>query len=183
MIRLFIALKIPGEIKEQIISLRKAAYDGPVKFRWEAPDKLHLTLKFIGDVRDEILDEVISSINFIEDYSKFNCSFTGFGFFFNRGLPKILWAGLKTDEKPAELAEKLNNIFSVHFSVPAEHRKFKPHLTLLRLKDKVDSKFIDSFTNFRTEAIPFVANEIALIKSELLPSGSVYTELKNFKLK
>jgi 2'-5' RNA ligase len=183
MIRLFIALKIPGEIKEQIISLRKSAYNGPEKFRWENPDKLHLTLKFIGDVQEQITGDIVNSISFIENYNRFNCAFTGFGFFFNNGLPKILWAGLKTDQKPAELAEKLNNIFSVHFSVPAEHRKFKPHLTLLRIKDKVDSKFIDSFTNFRTEAIPFIAHEIALIKSELSPSGSVYTELKNFNLK
>jgi 2'-5' RNA ligase len=182
MIRLFIALKIPDEIKEQIITLRKSVYDSPGKLRWEPVEKMHLTLKFIGDVPGGILDDITDSLSFINGHNKFSCSFTGFGFFSNHGRPGILWAGFNTSKSLAELAGRLNKHF-VRFSVPPEDRKFKAHLTLLRIKDKVDRDFIESFNNFRAKEIPFIAGEVALIKSELLPSGSVYTELKNFKLK
>jgi RNA 2',3'-cyclic 3'-phosphodiesterase len=182
MIRLFIALKIPVEIKEQIITLRKTVYDTPGKMRWETIDKMHLTLKFIGDVPEDKVEDIKESLGFIEDYEKFKCIFTGFGVFSSHGRPKILWADFKSDNNLIELASRLNEHFK-NFSIPAEERRYKAHLTLLRIKDKVDKKFVERFNNYRVNEIPFVVDEAALIKSELLPSGSVYTELKNFKLK
>ncbi|MFO7448396.1 MAG: RNA 2',3'-cyclic phosphodiesterase [Ignavibacteriaceae bacterium] len=184
MIRLFIALKIPDDIKKQIITFRNEIHTSSIKLKWEPEEKLHLTLKFIGEVPGNILDEIISSVSFINEYRKFLCSFTGFGFFYKKRDPKILWAGFRVEDSLIELAARLNMHFT-SFSIPAEDRKFKAHLTLLRIRDRgnVDGNFIDGFEKFTVNEIPFFADEIVLIKSDLLPSGSKYTEIKNFKLK
>ena len=199
MIRLFVALKIPAEIRKQIITLRngilgfapenlsKENSDKTLPIitqpmlMWEPEEKLHLTLKFIGEVKADLLDDIINSISFITDYKKFNCSFTGFGFFFKRNEPKILWAGFEIERDLFELADRLNKNF-IKFSIPAEERRFKAHITLLRIKKNIDKELVYKFEKYRMNEIPFQADEVALFKSELLPTGSKYTELKNFKL-
>lgn len=69
------------------------------------------------------------------------------------------------------------------FNIEVEKRKFKGHLTLLRIKNKVDEKFISGFNQFTFDPIQFRANEIALIQSYLKPGGSEYKVLKIYELK
>ncbi|MDR3626235.1 MAG: RNA 2',3'-cyclic phosphodiesterase [Ignavibacteriaceae bacterium] len=187
--RLFIALKIPEEIREKIISLRDAAIDNSNKYRWEAEDKIHLTLKFIGNVNEEFIEPLGDSLNFISDYNSFNCRLIRFGFFYQNNqatLPgreaKILWMGLSVDEKINQLVERINKELEA-FSIAPEKRKFQPHLTLKRLKGDEESGFVKSFENYKVPDIQFKAGEVALMKSDLLPHGSKYTEIKKYKLK
>ncbi len=180
--RLFIALKIPDEIREKIINLRNEAFPNFRKFKWESEDKIHLTLKFIGEVSEEITDQIASKIRFIEEYKKFDCSLTKFGFFFKQNTAKILWLGLSIDNQIFELVEKLN-IELEKFSIPSEKRKFQPHLTLKRMKGDEGKNFIESFEEFKIPKIEFEAGKVALMKSELFPTGSRYSEIKLYLLK
>lgn len=180
--RLFIALKIPKEIREKIISFRDEAIINPAAFRWEPEEKIHLTLKFIGDVKDELTEPIIESLNFIPGYNSFDCALTRFGFFYNLGQPKILWMGLSLNESIYQLVDKINKELEV-FSIHTERKKFQPHLTVKRLKGDEGDTFIKSFESFKIPGIKFKAGEIALMKSDLLPKGSRYTEIKNYNLK
>ncbi len=69
MIRLFIALKIPEEIKDKLFSYCFDASENPSRFKWEAKEKIHLTLKFMGDVKEELLPGIIDEIEFVKSYS------------------------------------------------------------------------------------------------------------------
>jgi 2'-5' RNA ligase len=69
------------------------------------------------------------------------------------------------------------------YDIEVEKRKFKGHLTLLRIKDRVSEKFIKRFKEYLFNPINFNANEIALIQSVLKPSGSEYKVLKIYELK
>jgi 2'-5' RNA ligase len=80
------------------------------------------------------------------------------------------------------LVDDINNNLE-KFSIQKDERKFKSHLTLLRLKNKESKNFIKSFENFVIPEINFIIDEAALIKSELLPDSSKYTEIKKYKLK
>jgi RNA 2',3'-cyclic 3'-phosphodiesterase len=80
MIRLFIALEIPSEIRRLITEERKKIFEGEMK--WMPEDKLHLTLKFIGNFSEENLNELKEELSFIENYKKFEMRLTNFGFFF-----------------------------------------------------------------------------------------------------
>ena len=187
--RLFIALMIPGEIREKIISLRNKAIKNYNTFRWEPEEKIHLTLKFIGDVNDELTEPIINALKFVSDYNCFNCRLTRFGFFYKQGntgqrgrQARVLWVGLSLDDSIFRMVDKINKEFE-SLSIPSEKRKFRPHLTIKRLKGDEGENFINAFESFEIPEIQFNAGEIALIKSDLLPGGSKYTEIKKYKLK
>ena len=74
MIRLFVALIIPDEVKNQIVEIRKRIFPDEGIFRWEDNSKAHLTLKFIGEVKEDLLESIINELNFLEHFNKINCS-------------------------------------------------------------------------------------------------------------
>jgi 2'-5' RNA ligase len=180
--RLFVALKIPADIRKNIISLRDSALPDSKAYRWEPEEKIHLTLKFIGDVHSELTEPIANTLEFVTGYKSFKCKFTRFGFFSNKGQYRILWLGLTMDGEIDRLVEKLNKEL-VKFSIIEETRKFQPHLTIKRLRGDEGSNFIHSFESFIVPEIKFTANEISLMKSDLLPGGSKYTEIKKYNLK
>jgi len=182
MIRLFAALNFPEEIKVQIVRLRNEAIPNPFDYKWEPVEKLHLTLKFIGEVEETLVEEITKEISFISDFSEFHCSLTEFGFFYSGEEPRILWLGLKIDKGIFDLVRKLNENLS-KLGIEEERKKFKPHLTLMRVKKKLDKSFINSFENCKLPDTEFKANSVSLFKSELHPKGSIYKELKKFNLK
>ena len=182
MTRLFVALKIPEYIRETIIKIRNDAIPNPQKYKWEDKDKIHLTLKFIGEVNDDLIQPITKDILFIEEYNKINCILSKFGFFYRNGKPSILWLGLNLNHEIFNLVEKLNKELE-KFSIPAEHKRFKPHLTIIRLKGNEGKEFVGNFKSKNVPEINFTANEVSLIKSELLPAGSKYKELKIYNLK
>jgi len=180
--RLFIALNIPRNIREKIITFRNEANPDFEKYKWEAEEKIHLTLKFIGEVRKEQTKQIAEAIQFVQEYNSFNCLLTHFGFFIKNRVPKILWIGLNLDACIDELVERLNAELE-KFSIASEKRKFRAHLTLRRMKGDENKDFMESFENYIVPEVKFKAGEISLMKSELLPTGSKYIEVKNYKLK
>ncbi|MFZ0454704.1 MAG: RNA 2',3'-cyclic phosphodiesterase [Ignavibacteriaceae bacterium] len=183
MTRLFVALKIPDEIKKKIFELRNEILPGWGKYKWEKEDKIHLTLKFIGEVDESKAGQISQSLNFIENYFKFDCRLSRFGFFFKRGAAKILWIGLSADNVLYNLVDKINDTLEA-ISIPKEERKFKSHLTLLRINSQDSYRFpVKVFEEFTIPEIKFSTDEALLIKSELLPETSKYTVIKKYKLK
>ena len=180
--RLFVALKIPKEIREKIITFRNEVNPDYAKYKWEPVDKIHLTLKFIGEVRNELVEDIAREIKFIEEYETFNCKLTQFGFFFKHKKPKILWIGLILNNYIDDLVERLNEELE-KFSVKSEKRKFNAHLTLRRMSGDEDNDFVKSFEQFKVPEIEFRAGEVVLMKSDLHPSGSTYTKIKSYNLK
>ena len=182
MIRLFVALNIPEEIIDEIFKHCFSVVDNANDYRWEARDKIHLTLKFIGDIKEDLLTSIIEDLEFVKNYSTFHCTISKFGFFFRDNQAKILWCNVETDDTIISLTEELNRSLE-KFNIEIEKRKFKGHLTLMRIKKPVSEKFIRSFKEYTFDPIQFNSNEIELIKSELKPTGSEYKVLKIYELK
>jgi len=181
MIRLFVALKIPENIKEQLLNICYDIIPDSSLYRWETKDKIHLTLKFIGEVEENLVQPISTELDFIKNYRSFDFNIFGFGFFFRDKRPKILWAGLQTDEAIFDLVGEINKRMET-FNIEPERRKFKSHLTLLRIKSKFDENFINKFNNYQFDNLNFKTNKIALVKSELSRTGAQYTEIKNYEL-
>lgn len=182
MIRLFVALKIPDVVKSEIFKHCYAAVESPSDYRWEDKDKVHLTLKFIGEVKEELLPQITDELEFVKNYSAFDCKVSRFGFFFRENQVKILWCNVETDESIDSLVDELNDRLK-KYDIEVEKRKFKGHLTLLRIKKQVSENFIKRFKECSFDPVKFNANEIALIQSVLKPSGSEYKVLKIYELK
>lgn len=181
MIRLFVALEIPDHIKDHLFELRRSVCSDELNFRWEPKEKIHITLKFIGDVEDNIVNDISRNLLFLESFNKINCEINKFGFFFRQRIPTILWASLKLDPTAYEMVKKINDEL-MKLGIEKENRKFKPHLTLLRIKKHPGTEFVDSFNKFYFEPMKFESERITLFKSELQKAGSRYFEIKNYNL-
>lgn len=179
--RIFIALKIPEYIREEIVLFRNKAYSEHQNLRWEPINKLHVTLKFIGDVENKTVDKIIDSLSFISKYKTLNCSLDKFGFFFRKNEPKILWFGIKSNSELNEIVENINYTLE-KFSIKINERKFNSHITLLRIKQRVDNNFIESFKNYKIPQVNFLTDKIVVVESKLLPQGSIYKDIKILKL-
>ena len=182
MTRLFVALEIPQNVKKEISDIRKEITGDTIDFKWEKDEKIHLTLKFIGEIKDEFVEPVTDSISYLSDLTKINCRLTNFEFFIKRGIPQILWIGLWVDSILFKIVERLNNDL-IKFGVPAEDRKFKPHLTLHRIKKNFPEDWVTKFKSYSVPEINFYSDNILLMKSELLQESSRYSVVKKFKLK
>lgn len=178
--RLFIAVGIPEEIKSKLFSLRDAILLKN-KYRWEAKDKIHITLNFIGDTEEEKIPFVMKVLDKSEKFKSFPCGITKFGFFFKSGNPKVLFANLEINGSIYKiekyLSERLKN-----FDILTDAKPYKPHITLLKVKGILEEGFIEKFTSAQFEKISFQAREIILYESKLNQTGSIYKSLKTIYL-
>ncbi len=181
MIRLFVALEIPEPVKDRLIEIRKSVCNDEINFRWEPREKLHITLKFIGNMDENLLEQIKCDLLFIENLRKLNGVIKNFGFFFRDDYPSILWASIYISPEVNRIVANLEDIFS-GYGIPKEKRKFKPHLTLLRIKKDPGKDFINNFKAVNFEPLFFQSDKIILFQSELTKSGSKYYELKTYHL-
>ncbi len=181
--RLFIALKVPREALRQIISLRDEIYGIDEKVRWELEQKLHITLKFLGDVNSDLIPAILDKLEEISNAnSAFDPEFSKFGLFYRKAEPKILWIGTTDNRKLISLNCSVDESM-FHLGFEKETRNFKSHLTLLRVKGNEDFKKLEKFRQIEFKPIKFRAQNIELIKSVLKPTGSVYTTIQSLNMK
>lgn len=151
---------------------------------WTKPEKLHLTLKFLGDADDEQLENFVRAVeNTAKNFSPFELRVDGTGVFPSRRNARVLWLGV-ADEK--DCLQKLSDCLEeecARFELPQENRKFKAHLTVARLRQKTDETLIEKHLQANFPSLePFEASEIVVYASELLPQGSRYTIIAKAKL-
>ncbi|MCK5391016.1 MAG: RNA 2',3'-cyclic phosphodiesterase [Deltaproteobacteria bacterium] len=175
--RIFIAALIPDEIRTQLanyIDSLKRNVDG---VKWEKSDKLHITLKFLGDVDVSRVDEISNLLGkLVHGYSPFNLSISDFGGFPNFKSPRVLYIGLSRNNELSKFQNELErDLHNLGFN--KEDRRFIPHITLARVKKRIHIRE----TLPITQSI-FDITQIGLIKSELGAEGSVYTPLNLFEL-
>jgi len=176
-LRLFIAALIPEDIRTQLtnyINFLKHNIDG---VKWEKFEKLHVTLKFLGDIDESRVNEISNLLEkLVHNYSPFNTSILDFGGFPDLKNPKVLYIGLSHNSELPKFQNELEKSLS-EIGFEKENRRFLPHITVGRVKKRIHIKETLSIT----QSI-FNITQIGLIKSELRPEGSVYTPLKLFKL-
>jgi len=174
-VRLFVAAEPPWEIRERLfasLDVLRRQYDG---VRWEQANKLHFTLKFLGDVAEATVPSVEESLRTIgESASPFIAAFRGMGCFPSPSKPRIIWAGLgRGGHEMTALQELVERELTAQGFSP-EGRRFRPHVTVGRVKRRVQLVNLDAFELPNHE---FAIEELILKKSKLTPKGSFYTDL------
>lgn len=180
MLRCFVAIEIPDPIQGLLTAVQDALRPKIGKASWSRSGNIHLTLKFIGDIEKRCVTEIGTALQrVVSTRAPFLIDIGGIGAFPNLTRPRVLWIGLRRGASAVSaLAEAVNTALA-KLGYPADTR-FHPHLTLARLKNHISLKpFTDSFKHYETlNGASLTVNEIALIRSELHPTGAVYTPLK-----
>ncbi len=184
-IRTFIAIEIPGNIISKIRELQEGIKVYGLKIRWVRYENIHLTLKFLGDVEALKIGEIAEAIaKTVKGYTPISLKTKGIGVFPGIKRPRVLWVGLTGQlEALVRLQKTLDENLKL-LGFPGEKRPFKGHLTMGRIKERIDvKKFGDVRMAFRRfESETFTAGRLILYKSELKPSGAVYTEMASASL-
>lgn len=179
--RIFTAIDI-SEMARALVSdyIEELRRDFPnIRVAWETAEKLHLTMKFLGDVEDDQLVNLLEAIEkTARRFSDFNLQIAGTGFFPSIRKARILWLGVP--DKQGSLA-KLKGILEGEFErigFARETRNFNPHLTIARLREPHNSAGIVSLHATNEFSSPgFSASELVVYQSRLQPNGSQYTPI------
>ncbi|MBD3182386.1 RNA 2',3'-cyclic phosphodiesterase [Candidatus Poribacteria bacterium] len=179
-IRTFIAIKLPENIHKVLKQLQDELKESMPDVRWTKYGNIHLTLKFLGDTpvsQVDFIDEKLREIS--GKFSSFNMILEGVGAFPNSRKPRIIWAGINTtDETLENLAKQIEKEMD-KIGFPKEKRKFKPHLTIGRIR-KLNNPTVMSkvLENIQIRKIgEFTVESVSFIESQLDPGGSIYTTL------
>jgi 2'-5' RNA ligase len=179
--RVFIAIDIPNEIRDRLGAVQEKVRSSTASARWVAPESIHVTLKFIGEMpekRREDIDQALRGLT----WKSIRVKVRGVGFFPGNRSPRVLWAGLEAASMEG-LAKEIDSRLE-HAGFDRERRAFRPHLTLARAKgSRLDKALVTAATPFtETEFGTFTVNQIYLFESTLKAGGSVYTKLKEYAL-
>jgi 2'-5' RNA ligase len=176
-LRTFIAALIPEEIRlemKKYITEIKPHWEG---VKWENYEKLHVTLKFLGEVEESKIERIKSALEeSLRICSPFKMAISGFGGFPNLQNPRVLFIGLS--ENPELLALQSEIEEKLEWLVRKEGRAFVSHVTIGRIKGRSRSK--GPFPTPTSSS--FFISEIALMKSVLHPEGSKYNPISIFRL-
>ena len=180
--RLFTGIDIPRDIAAHLTRLIEHLRPG-AHVKWTATYNLHITTKFIGEWPEERVDELVDRLRSVTNRQPIAIRVEGLGWFPNPHNPRILWAGVQADPGLAQLAAETDAALS-QLGIPAETKKFSPHLTLARIKEPVPlSPIRQSIAQLPSvEFGSFVADRFHLFHSKPGPSGSIYTKLADLPL-
>ncbi|MCF8056699.1 MAG: RNA 2',3'-cyclic phosphodiesterase [Desulfocapsa sp.] len=178
MIRLFIALDLPGEIKK---TLRLSCPDLPGA-RWVPNNQTHLTIRFIGSVDKTLFHDIHETLKAIKA-KPITMTLNEIGFFPSRKRARVLWVGIEKNSRLIQLHNQVESVLT-SLALEQEKRKFVPHITLARFK-KVPSipnsgQFMANETLLSTP--PFIIHHFSLYSSVLSSTGAVHQEEGRYPL-
>ncbi len=176
MLRLFVGIEFPPELKLRL-SLLSTAVPGA---RWIDPGNLHLTLRFIGEIAEDLaadIDEALAQLK----ARRFTLQLAGTGVF-GGNRPHTLWLGVERDPDLILLHDKIE-LALIRIGLAPEPRRFAPHVTLARLRDPVLDQlghFLAAHARFRADPLP--VEHFSLIASFPTKAGSVYEDQADYPL-
>jgi 2'-5' RNA ligase len=183
-LRLFIAIETPTIIIPKIAAIRDQLRTSGADVKWEPDEKLHATLKFLGNANGDLLPDFVYYLRGVaQEAPRLTVRYKGIGCFPNKSAPRVVWIGMDDlDNNLIPLQKKVDSGFA-RFGFEKEDRTFHPHVTLGRVKGhrQLDSLLrMTESTTFESE--PVELQEITLVRSDLRQSGSIYTTLNTFPL-
>ena len=179
--RAFIAIDLPASIRSSLAEAQEILKSFGFRVKWVRPQNIHLTLKFLGNIDPDNIDKIVAAMTLAaKDFTGVSLVVKEIGVFPDIRRPRVIWAGLNGQP---EILENLQQTLDSHLAdlgFPKETRPFKGHLTLGRVKGKIGSArmktAIDKLKGFESQS--FEINDIILFKSELRPTGVVYSKVQ-----
>lgn len=182
--RIFVAIDTSEGVRQKIRLYQtnlKNEFPG-AGARWEKPEKLHLTLKFIGDADTAKVKSILEiAEKAARETVRFDLEICGTGVFPGIRKPKILWLGVRENGgRLLNLHEKIENgLEKIGFQ--KEKRIFRPHITIARLREK-SPELAEKHCRNEFEPAGFGVSQITVYESILKPAGSIFLCVEKFDL-
>ncbi len=188
-VRSFIAIELPEDVKSGLYRLQDALKSPHHKFvKWVAPEGIHITLKFLGNIS---LQKVSEIMRIMEQASRgvkpFYLEIAEMGAFPNLVQPRVLWLGVRGEVHKLVAWQQRIDENLAHLGFARESRPFTPHVTLARLQEGVPLQDRRDFGKLVMKtpvevSYKMMVNRLALMKSQLMPSGAVYSRIAEVQL-
>jgi len=181
--RLFLAIPLPYSFHKIVADLHNRL-GGFGNLKLVKPENVHLTLKFLGNVDEERIQDIVDRLSLIRDKPSFNISVFGLGAFPNNKSPRVIWMGVR--EGFDEIVDMQKEIDSSLESAGFEREaRFHPHYTLARVKYLNNKVGLAGFLKEKS-SLAFgmhTAERVVLMESMLSPKGPKYSVIREFRLK
>ena len=188
-IRAFIAIDLPDDIRQHLArtahTLRQQLADAPI--RWVNPKSIHLTLKFLGDVSEHNLNMLMDLLaGEVETHPPFEFGVGRLGAFPDTRRPRVLWVGVEAPDELFTLQRAIDQAVA-KLGYARERKPFQPHLTLGRVSRNASNRQVREISRLLREThVGFLGSarvtEVHLYRSDLKPTGAVYTRLMTTNL-
>lgn len=188
--RLFVAIPLDAgarrALEDRIHQIGRTFSAMPVK--WVRPENWHLTLRFLGETDPARVEVLTSRLRgACVHFPGQDLALSGLGAFPNALEPRVIWVGLSVPSQFMKLAESVRNAAEGFGQPGRDHDVFHPHLTIGRVKDVAAPQRRALGRDLEQRdfgaPIPWRVNRVVLMRSDLRPGGSTYTELAEFRLK
>ena len=176
MLRLFVGIEFPPELKLRLALLST----GIPGAKWVDAGNLHLTLRFIGEVGEDVAADIGDALGRLRA-RRFTLQLAGTGVF-GGDRPRALWVGVERQPELVSLRDKIEQAL-IRIGLEPEPRKFAPHVTLARLRDPALDQlggFLAANAQFR--AAPLPVEHFSLIASFPTKAGSIYEDQADYPL-
>lgn len=182
-IRCFVGIPLPESYQKGLIDI-KQSWDGKLASRinWTQPVNWHLTLYFLGEISENILEDVKARLSQIS-MDKFSLQARGGGFFPPNKEPRVIWLGVERGSRQCiDLAYRVETTLSA-LGFEERKKKFRPHLTLGRVKKNQKDNWseLQKYIN-QIHWSEIVVDAFVLWQSKLTPQGPVYKAIQRYNL-
>jgi 2'-5' RNA ligase len=183
--RTFIAVELDKPVKDALSRLQSELKKSEADVKWVFPENIHLTLKFLGEVKEEKIPKIIQSLKKIaRAVNSFRAEINTIGAFPNTKSPRAIWTGIEQGkENLLRLAELIEDA-AAKLGFPKEERKFSAHVTIGRVRSpKNKAALSEAMQRLKFDALSQTVNSVILFKSTLTPKGPIYEKLAEESLK
>ena len=183
--RTFVAIELSEKTRAAIGSLVSAVSHGLGKITWVKPDRMHLTLKFLGEIEEKLCVPITGALGEVcSCAAPFSFTVSGMGCFPGPSRPRVIWVGLTGNLEPLErLYRDIDRALS-SLGFEREKRRFSPHITIGRVRGAVIGQRLEGIIKersgecFGTEEV----RDVVFMQSRLRPQGPIYTPLARLPL-
>lgn len=184
-LRAFIAVTLPDHVKKSLGRLQSQLKEFDIRMKYTDPENIHLTLKFLGDIRAEDVETIGEKLSGVTaGFAPMELFAKGMGVFPGIRRARVLWAGVSGETEALGRLQQDVEEAMADIGFEQENRRFAGHLTLGRFKGRGDPALladaIRELGDFASE--PFVADSLELFESTLTPNGPVYRILSGHPL-
>ena len=189
-VRSFIAIELPGELKAELVELEARLKSGSQSgVKWVDPYSIHLTLKFLGNVVTDRINEITKVMEeATRGISAFRLEVKGLGAFPNLRRVQVVWAGVEGElDKLRTLQQRIDSSMEP-FGFLKESRRFSPHLTLARVRNQASlserQRLGQLIADTGFKAVHGIrVDAVNLMRSQLTREGAIYSRITSVGLK